>query len=122
MKKASVENLIIQRLEEFTEALENQEVLSERFTCRKIELNLKPEPYSPALVKKTREMLSASQAVFALFLGVSVKTVRSWEQGINTPSDMACRFMDEIRCNPEYMRNRLKSALTVKRRQSLARD
>ncbi len=120
MKKASVEDVIVQRLEEFTEALEKHEVLSQRFTCRKVELDLKPELYSPALVKKTRAVLRASQAVFALFLGVSVRTVRAWEQGINTPSDMACRFMDEIRGNPDLMRKRLQMAVKVKSKRSLA--
>jgi putative transcriptional regulator len=121
MKKASVENLIIQRLEGFTEALENKEVISERFTCRKVELDLRPEPYSPGLVKKTRDLLGASQAVFALFLGVSVKTVRAWEQGINTPSDMACRFMDEIRFNSDYMRKRLQKCVKVKGGRAVAK-
>jgi putative transcriptional regulator len=116
MKKASVESRVIQRLEKFTEALENGEVISKRFTCRTVELDLKPTPYSPQMVKKARSLLGVSQALFALFLGVSVKTVRSWEQGINPPCDMACRFMDEIQVEPDYMRNRLRRAIKPKRK------
>jgi len=51
--------------------------------------------------------------LFAHFLGVSVKTVRSWEQG-KTPSDIASRFMDEIRHNPNYWRQRLKESAKAK--------
>src|SRR5262245_7784228 len=112
--KPSVASRIVGRLKEFTEALENKEVISERFTCRTIVLDLRPTPYDPKLVRRTRELLGASQTVFALLLGVSVKTVSSWEQGTNTPSDMACRFMDEIRRNPGYWVNRLREAAVTK--------
>jgi putative transcriptional regulator len=113
--KKSVADRIVGRLQEFTKALENKEVISERFNCRKVELNLKPQPYDPQKVKETRQTLGVSQALFALFLGVSVKTVHSWEQGVNAPSDMACRFMDEIRRNPEYMRGRLLESVVPKK-------
>lgn len=96
---------IIRRLREFTKALRSGKV--ERFTCRKIRLNLKPTEYSPKLVKQTRKILNVSQALFARFLGVSPKTVRAWEQGFSTPHDMACRFLDEIRRDPEHWRKRL---------------
>lgn len=121
MKHASVENEIIKRPKEFTEALERGEVITECFTCRKIELDLQPQAYTPELVKKTRKLLGASQAVFALFLGVSVKAVRAWEQGRNIPSDMACRFMDEIQLNPAYMRQRLSSAVKEKKPRALSK-
>jgi len=66
------------------------------------------------MVRRTRGLLRASQAVFARFLGVSVKTVRAWEQGFNVPSDMACRFMDEIRRDPSYWLRRLRSAIVAR--------
>jgi putative transcriptional regulator len=66
------------------------------------------------LVKQTRALLGASQAVFANFLGVSVKTVRAWEQGVNTPSAMACRFMDEIRRDPKHWIARLSEAAVAR--------
>jgi DNA-binding transcriptional regulator YiaG len=77
-------------------------------------LKLRPTPYDPKLVKRTRELLHASQRVFARFLGVSAKTVSSWEQGINTPSAMAGQFMDEIRANPAYWMNRLRAVAVIK--------
>lgn len=112
--KASVADRILGRLKGFTKALESGETIQDRFTCHKVVLDLKPQPYDPAKVKATRKLLRASQAVFAKFLGVSIRTVHSWEQGINAPSDMACRFMDEIRCNPEYWRKRLQEVTIAK--------
>jgi len=112
--KASVGTRVVERLNRFAEALENKEVISERFTCRRVVLDLEPTPYNPKLVKMTRAILGASQAVFAQFLGVSVKTIQAWEQGTNTPNDMACRFMDEIRRDPKYWRNRFKGSIVAK--------
>jgi putative transcriptional regulator len=111
-KGASVENDILEALSEFTDALKKGEV-SKRFTCRQIKLDLKPTSYNPELVKTTRKLLKVSQTLFARFLGISPKTVRSWEQGINAPSPMACRFMDEIRRSPDYWTERLRESVVT---------
>jgi putative transcriptional regulator len=105
---------ILNRLDAFVGAMEKGRLLSERFTCRKIELNLVPELYNPKKVKKTREVLGVSQALFAQFLGVSPKTVAAWERGAKTPQDIACRFMDEIRHDPDYWRSRLAKSASPK--------
>ena len=76
--------------------------------------DLQPTQYDAASVKKVRKLLGASQSIFARFLGVTAKTVQSWEQGQSTPSDMACRFLDEIRAAPEYWLNRLRRMVTTK--------
>lgn len=112
--KKSVGKRIIEGLKEFAEALENDEPIAEKFTCRKVTLDLLPVNYDPKAVKSTRKLLAASQGVFAQFLGVSVKTVCAWEQGRIAPSDMACRFLDEIGRNPEYWRKRLRESIRVK--------
>jgi putative transcriptional regulator len=109
----SVGKKIIEGLREFTEAPEGGEKIAEKFTCRKVTLDLLPVPYGPKDVVATRKLLGVSQGVFAQFLGVSVKTVRAWEQG-KTPGDMACRFMDEIRRNPGYWQMRLRESIRVK--------
>ncbi len=93
-----VENEILEGLAEFTDALEKGEA-TQRLTCRQVKLNLEPSHYSPQLVKKTRKVLGVSQPLFARFLGVSPKTVRSWEQGVNPPSPMACQS-----CSARYLR------------------
>jgi putative transcriptional regulator len=110
----SIGSRIVERLRGFAEALEKGEGLTKRFTCRKVVMDLTPTSYNPELVKATRSLLGASQAVFARFLGVSVQTVRAWEQGVNAPNGMACRFMDEIRANPEYWMERLQKAVSLK--------
>ena len=106
----SVAGRIVSRLTAFTNALESDAAVSEKFTVRTIRLNLQPTPYDPAAVRKTRDLLKLSQPLFAKFLGVAVQTVRAWEQGDNIPSDMACRFLDEINANPAYWQRRLQSA------------
>ena len=104
------ETKLISRMQGFVSSLKAGEEIGERFTCRTVRLNLNPTRYSARQVIATREILGASQPVFAQFLGVSVKTVRAWEQSINSPSDMACRFMDEIRLDPAYWQKRLAMA------------
>ncbi len=106
----SVAGRIVSRLTAFTKALESDVAVSEKFTVRTIRLNLKPTAYNPAAVRKTRDLLKLSQPLFAKFLGVSVQTVRAWEQGDNIPSVMAARFLDEINRDPAYWQRRLQSA------------
>jgi putative transcriptional regulator len=112
--KTSFGQSVVEGLTELAETLEKGSALSEKFTCSRVVLELEPTPYDPALVRATRRLLGASQAVFAQFLGVSVKTVQAWERGTNTPSDMACRFLDEIRHAPAYWRGRLKAVIVRK--------
>jgi putative transcriptional regulator len=105
---------ILKRLSAFVGALGKNQSQGERFTCRKIELNLIPEQYNPKKIKNTRDVLGVSQALFAQFLGVSPKTVAAWERGAKTPQDIACRFMDEIRHDPDYWRSRLAKSASPK--------
>lgn len=108
-----LQNKIAKRLQNFVDALKRDEV-SEKFNCRTVVLDLEPTDYEPAKVIETRKLLGASQVVFAKFLGASVKTIRAWEQGLNPPKEMACRFMDEIRLNIAYWKKRLKDSVKVK--------
>ena len=108
----SVGNKIVRRLKGFVEAVENGEDAQQLFTCRTIRLQLEPQEYSPDLVKSTREILGASQAIFAQFLGVSTSAVQDWEQGYKPPKGIACRMMDEIRRDPEYWLRRLRECST----------
>jgi putative transcriptional regulator len=113
-RKPTVGSEIIQGLTEFLETLEKKEPITDKFTCRVVELDLCPMPYDPVKVRRTRKLLHASQAVFARFLGVTVKAVQAWEHGINSPSKMACRFMDEIQRNPRYWIARLRESAKTK--------
>jgi putative transcriptional regulator len=111
-KNKQVGERIVAALKEFAEAVESGEDLGKRFTCRTIRLNIKPRTYSPQLVKKTRQLLGTSQAIFAQFLGVSASAVQDWEQGAKLPKGSVCRLMDEIHSNPGYWIRRLRELST----------
>ncbi|MEX0866391.1 MAG: hypothetical protein WD030_03465 [Pirellulales bacterium] len=108
----TLEETLVKSLENFADALESGEDLAERFTCRKVLLKLPPTPYGPADVRETRQILGASQAIFAQFLGVSPRTVQAWEQGEQVPSPIARRFMDEIRHDRERFQRRFLELVT----------
>jgi len=90
------------------------EAVARRFTVRTVELDLEPRKYTGEDVKRIRKMLGLSQALFARFLGASVGTVRSWENGGKKPSNMACRFLDEISLMPDAFRERIRQAIVEK--------
>ena len=113
-KKLTIADKLIEGLEEFADCLEAGEDVAQRFNFHKVVLDLEPTSYGPELVKDTRDTLRASQTIFARFLGVSAQTVRAWEQGAKEPREMACRFMDEIRSNPKYWRQRLSQLVKPK--------
>ena len=47
-------------------------------------------------IKEIRQRTGLSQPLFAMAMGVSVKTLESWEQGRNTPSGAAVRLLEII--------------------------
>ena len=91
--KRSIGKEIIKGLEDFAGALEKNEDIPEKYTCRKIALDLHPQNYDPALVKKTRAILGVSQAVFAALLNTSVSTVQKWEIGQKRPTGTALKLL-----------------------------
>jgi DNA-binding transcriptional regulator YiaG len=113
-KLNSVERDLVEGLEEFVHDLKNGAPIEKKYTCRGVVLDIELKTRKAKDVKSTRKLLNASQAIFAQFLGVSVKAVRKWEGG-QAPSEMASRFMDEIRRNPEYWRKRLRESLRTVR-------
>lgn len=56
--------------------------------------------FRPADVKRIREKLKASQTEFALMIGVSVATLRNWEQGRRTPDGPALALLRVASRNP----------------------
>jgi putative transcriptional regulator len=91
----------------FCDTVESGEPIAKRYTVKTVTLNLRARPYDADDVRKARTRLNASQALLANFLGVSVKSVRAWEQGKRPVPKIACRFLDEILENPEVWRHRL---------------
>jgi putative transcriptional regulator len=105
--RASAGSKILAAIEEATEVLRAEGLGSKRLTLRTYKVPLAPRLYQPGDVKRVRELLGASHAVLARFLGVNVITVRSWEQGKRPPQPIACRFLAEIEARPGYWRRRI---------------
>ncbi len=57
--------------------------------------------FRPAAVKRLRADLGQSQAEFALMIGVSVATLRNWEQGRRTPDGPALALLQVAAHDPE---------------------
>jgi putative transcriptional regulator len=92
---------IVAAMERFRDAIKAGAPIEQRYTVRRVKLDLKPRMFGPDDVREIRAMIGVSQPIFGQFLGVDVKTIRSWEQGRRTPSGMACRFLEEIQTSPE---------------------
>ncbi|HUE12872.1 MAG TPA: hypothetical protein VMR25_01800 [Planctomycetaceae bacterium] len=93
----------IDRLRRFSDHLESGKPIHEAYSCRKIILEIKSEPYTPEMVKETRAMLRVSQALFAKFIRVKLTTVQKWERK-GVPDGPACCLMDAIRSDPKRWR------------------
>jgi len=91
-------------LKELHDVLKSGESIERRFTVRTVERISEPRSYSALKVRATRELVGASQAVFARLLGVSKIQAQSWERGVRTPSKLACRLLDEINRDPQRWR------------------
>ncbi len=57
--------------------------------------------FRPTDVQAVRAKLGASQSEFALMIGVSVATLRNWEQGRRTPDGPALALLRVAAKNPE---------------------
>ena len=57
--------------------------------------------FHPADVKAVRAKLGLSQPQFALMLGVSVATLRNWEQGRRTPEGPALALLRVAEAEPK---------------------
>lgn len=62
-----------------------------------------PQKLSPVQIAAVRNKLNASQAVFAGYLNVSVKTVQAWEQGAGKPSGAALKLLVVADKYPEVL-------------------
>jgi putative transcriptional regulator len=100
----------VKALSQFADDLEVGTRMESKYTVRTIRVIPKPSPYHPARVRAVRELIGASQEIFAQLLAVSPMTVRSWEQGLRQPSPIARRFLEEIEMSPGHFRGRLLTA------------
>ena len=73
------------------EALETMRGLHEigavdKQTMRDFETQCLPPAYTAETIKRLRENLHVSQAVFAAYMNASVSTVQKWENGKRNPA------------------------------------
>jgi putative transcriptional regulator len=61
----------------------------------------------PADIKNIRRKLDQSQSEFALMIGVSVATLRNWEQGRRHPEGPARALLRVAESNPDAVREAL---------------
>ncbi|WP_102127250.1 NadS family protein [Deinococcus planocerae] len=61
--------------------------------------------FQPLDVTRIRERLSLSQPKFAALLGISVATLRNWEQGRRTPEGPARVLLSVVDKHPEVLRD-----------------
>ena len=66
--------------------------------------------YGPLDIKAIRATLSKSQAEFALMIGVSVATLRNWEQGRRRPEGPARALLRVAERNPRAVAEALHGA------------
>ena len=59
--------------------------------------------FRPAQVKAIRGKLRASQPEFAMMIGVSVATLRNWEQGRREPTGPAKALLTAISRDPTHV-------------------
>lgn len=60
------------------------------------------EKFTSVEIKEIRRSTGLTQVLFAKYMGVSVKTVESWEAGRNHPDGAACRLLSITRQNPKF--------------------
>lgn len=104
----SLGSQILAGLSEFCKALDEGESIGKKFTVRSVSLDLEARPYGPGEVKEARKRLNLSQPLLAKLLGVSVKTLRSWEQGLKPVPQMAGNYLNDILANPEILARKLR--------------
>ncbi|MCU0241192.1 MAG: helix-turn-helix domain-containing protein [Vicinamibacteria bacterium] len=66
--------------------------------------------FAPADVKAIRDKLGKSQSEFSLMIGVSVATLRNWEQGRRTPDGPALALLRVVSAEPKAVTRALRGA------------
>ena len=71
--------------------------------ARKTTLSIMPlDVFTATEIKEIRNSTGLTQALFAKYMGVSIKTVEAWEAGRNHPDGAACRMLSITRANPSF--------------------
>jgi DNA-binding transcriptional regulator YiaG len=101
---------IIADLKGIHATLKSRAPLHEKYTVRTVRVVPGPGDYGAADVRRTRELVGASQMIFAQMLGVSAALVRAWESGQRKPAPIARRLLDQVRADPSSWRKLMDAA------------
>ncbi|MCY2996294.1 MAG: hypothetical protein NTY19_51870 [Planctomycetota bacterium] len=82
-----------------------------KYRQRTVEVDFRPRVFGAEHVKQLRNSMDCSQKIFADFIGVSLGTLRNWEQGVRPVRGVAARLLGEMRIRPGYWRIRLRQSL-----------
>ena len=91
--------------DDMTEALQDAAAYErgEAVNLRVTRVPARPKPISAKEVRRIRQALNASQALFASYLNVSPNAVRSWEQGTRRPRQAALKLLLIAKKNPKAL-------------------
>ena len=78
-----------------------------RHDLRTTILPMPPESMDAAAIRALRERIGTSQAVFAMALNVSTKTVQAWESGARKPDGGNLKLLRVAEAHPEAVFGRL---------------
>lgn len=70
---------------------------------KRIQAPRPPKAMSPKEIARIRQKLNCSQAIFAMMLNISTKTVQAWEQGSREPGDAALKLLTIAKKHPEVL-------------------
>jgi putative transcriptional regulator len=88
-------------IEAMSEVLEHVEGRT-RLRTTKLEVQPVAEEYSADEIKGIRKELGMTQGTFATVIGVSRKTVESWETGRYQPDGAARRLLSVLEQDPKF--------------------
>ena len=84
---------------------EAEEYQQGKITARKTKIAIKPVVvFNNEDIRQIRQKTGLSQAMFAISLGVSPKTVEAWENGRNKPEGASRRLLEIVRDDPGFIK------------------
>ena len=101
MAKKTKINIYDDMRQSLTDALAYER--GQQVDLRVTEMPTPPKALKPEEIRRIRERLHASQAIFAHFLCVSTKAIQSWEQGSRRPQNTALRLLTIAKRNPAVL-------------------
>ncbi|OHD77133.1 MAG: transcriptional regulator [Spirochaetes bacterium RIFOXYC1_FULL_54_7] len=84
-------DMLIESVKEAGKIQRGKQIASRRFEMQALD------------IRTIREQSNKTQLEFAYMIGVSVATLRNWEQGRRTPEGPALALLKIVSKNPEYV-------------------